>query len=355
MNFIASCISRRLFNVIMKKLFILFLLLAAFVYQAAAQATYSTTPKGARYRIITHGNGQHIKRGDVVAFQFVQKTGKDSVLGSSYQRGQLARVQVDSSKNVSDLMEVFPLLSVNDSAEVQVPTDSIFAKFEAQRPPFLPKGSYMIFDLKIVKVQTMDEAMTEYRAAVEKARAEQAVANTKLKAAEVPAMSQYITAHKMMPKTTTSGLKYVITQTGTGRKPLSGDTLLVNYTGRTMDGKVFDSSVEAVAKASGLDQPGRPYEPFKFTVGNHEVISGWDEGLLLMNEGSKATFIIPSALAYGEQGAGNDIKPFSPLVFDIELIKVKTGVHKPASAVAKTAARKPAGKKAPVKKKVSHK
>ncbi|QJD96791.1 peptidylprolyl isomerase [Mucilaginibacter robiniae] len=338
----------------MKKLFVYLLLSAAFIYQAAAQATFSTTPKGARYRIITHGNGQRIKRGDVVAFNFIQKTSKDSVLGSSYQRGQLARVQVDSSKNVSDLMEVFPLLSVNDSAEVQIPTDSIFAKFENQRPPFLPKGSYMIFDLKIVKVQSLDEAMTEYRATVEKSRAEQATANAKLQAAEVPAVNQYLTAHKLMPKTTASGLKYVITKAGTGPKPLAGDTLLVNYTGRTLDGKVFDSSVETIAKASGLDQPGRPYEPFKFTVGNHDVISGWDEGLLLMNEGSKATFIIPSALAYGERGAGNDIKPFSPLAFDIELVKVTRGVHKPAP-VAQKSTKKPISRKLPVRKKVSHK
>ena len=135
-------------------------------------------------------------------------------------------------------------------------------------------------------------------------------------------------------------MKYLITRPTLKRKPLAGDTLLVNYTGKTIDGKVFDSSVQADAQKAGLNQPGRNYEPLSVVVGTGAVIKGWDEGLLLLNEGSKAQFIIPSGLAYGEAGQG-DIQPFSTLVFDVELVKIKSAKH-PAS--------KPLAKKVPAKK-----
>jgi FKBP-type peptidyl-prolyl cis-trans isomerase FkpA len=124
----------------------------------------------------------------------------------------------------------------------------------------------------------------------------------------------------------------------------------VNYVGRTLDDKVFDSSIEAVAKAAALNQPGRAYEPIQVIVGMGGVIPGWDEGLLLLNEGSKATFVIPSALAYGAQSPSEDIKPYSPLVFDVVLVKVKPIKH---PLTPKPAAKKPLHKKATTTKKTT--
>jgi FKBP-type peptidyl-prolyl cis-trans isomerase len=128
--------------------------------------------------------------------------------------------------------------------------------------------------------------------------------------------------------------------------------VLVNYTGYTLDGKVFDSSVEAKAKAAGLQQPGRNYEPIKFPVGQKQVIEGWDEALLLMNEGSKATLVIPSQLAYGERGSGETIPPFSTLVFDVELVKVNRIKHIPAKAATKAPVKAPLKKRVAAKKKI---
>jgi FKBP-type peptidyl-prolyl cis-trans isomerase FkpA len=330
----------------MNKISLLVLALLVISSGSFAQANLTKTPKGALYTILKAGNGTKVKEGDVITFQFIQKNDKDSLLGSSYTQGRPAMVQVQPSKNVADLMEVFSLLSVNDSALVRVPTDSIFVGHEEGRPPFLPKGSYLNFTIKVEKTQSLDEAMAERTAA-------QTALATKMRNAEASSVAKYLADNKFSPVTTTSGLKYVVTTHATGRKPLAGDTLLVNYTGRTLDGKVFDSSVEAVAKVSGLEQPGRTYEPFKFVVAHGDVIKGWDEGLLLMNEGAKNTFIIPSALAYGPTGAGQDIKPYSPLAFDIELIKIIKPVKKAVKAPVK--GRKPAGKKVPVKKPVAKK
>ncbi|GGD84267.1 peptidylprolyl isomerase [Planktosalinus lacus] len=109
---------------------------------------------------------------------------------------------------------------------------------------------------------------------------------------------------------TNSGLRYKITEKGTGAQPKKGDVVVVHYTGMFTDGKVFDSSIERK-------------NPIDFPVGKGRVISGWDEGIMLLNEGAKARFVIPSHLAYGASGAGGVIPPNATLVFDVELVKVK--------------------------------
>lgn len=108
-------------------------------------------------------------------------------------------------------------------------------------------------------------------------------------------------------KTTSSGLRYVMLKEGTGKSPKATDTVTVHYTGKFIDDKVFDSSV----------QRGQP-----ISFGLSQVIKGWTEGLQLMKEGGKAVFYIPYQLAYGEQGYPGAIPPKSDLIFEVELIKV---------------------------------
>lgn len=106
---------------------------------------------------------------------------------------------------------------------------------------------------------------------------------------------------------TASGLQYVVEKEGTGAQPTAEDEVTVHYTGRLLDGTVFDSSVNRG-------------EPATFPL--NRVIPGWTEGVQLMKEGAKYTFFIPSDLAYGAQGVPNAIPPHSTLIFDVELIKV---------------------------------
>ena len=111
------------------------------------------------------------------------------------------------------------------------------------------------------------------------------------------------------PVTTPSGLKYVDQVVGTGATPKVGDTVLVNYTGRFTNGKIFDTSV---GKA-----------PFQFVLGRGQVIKGWDEGVGSMKVGGKRKLTIPPDLAYGAGGYPGVIPPNSTLVFQVELLKIK--------------------------------
>ncbi len=108
-------------------------------------------------------------------------------------------------------------------------------------------------------------------------------------------------------KTTASGLQYEIIEEGEGASPVPGDQVTVHYTGRLIDGTVFDSSVER----------GEPA-----TFGVTQVIPGWVEALQMMKKGAKWRLFIPSALAYGPNGAGGLIGPDATLLFDVELINI---------------------------------
>ncbi len=105
-----------------------------------------------------------------------------------------------------------------------------------------------------------------------------------------------------------SGLMYIVLKEGQGNKPAPGTKLTVHYTGKLLDGSVFDSSVKR-------------NQPFEFTVGARQVIQGWDEGLLDMKQGEKRLLIIPPDLAYGKAGHPPVIPENAYLVFEVELIK----------------------------------
>lgn len=305
----------------MKFTYLLCILLIAFSAKGQGQAGFKATAKGAFYKIFTASPGVKIKMDDVISFNVIQKTEKDSILFSSYDNGAPVRIQVQPSRNIGDLMDIFPLLAAGDSALIKVPSDSLFKDYEEQRPEFLPTGAFLFFVVKILKVQSEEAAI------VEKKNMED-----KLKNEELVGLGKFIADSKSTFKATTSGLRYIILSPSLKRKPLAGDTVLVNYTGRTLDGKVFDSSIAAEAIKAGLQQPGRNYEPIRFVVGEEKVIKGWDEGLLLLNEGSKARFVIPSALAYGPNAMGDDIKAYATLVFDVDLVAVKPAKKEPVKA-----------------------
>lgn len=150
-----------------------------------------------------------------------------------------------------------------------------------------------------IKPEKANEAIQAYFAKVSKGEGEK-----NLKAGE-----EFLASNKTKTGVVTlpSGLQYEIIKAGTGPKPAAEDQVKCHYTGTTIDGKVFDSSVERG-------------EPTVFPVSR--VIPGWTEALQLMPVGSKWKLFIPAALAYGERGAGQDIKPNSTLIFEVELLEI---------------------------------
>ncbi|HOU98959.1 MAG TPA: FKBP-type peptidyl-prolyl cis-trans isomerase [Bacteroidales bacterium] len=116
-------------------------------------------------------------------------------------------------------------------------------------------------------------------------------------------------AKKEGVQTLPSGLQYKVISEGKGEKAKANSKVKVNYTGKLVNGNVFDSS--------------KPNEPVTFNLGKNEIIAGWEEGIQLMSVGSKYEFYIPYQLAYGEKGYLGVIPPYATLIFEIELVGIE--------------------------------
>ncbi len=284
---------------------------------------------GMLYNIVDDKSGATIQPGDFVSMNIIAKTDADSVLYSSYENGHPAQFPMPAKPAAKgDVYSALAMLSEGDSAVVKINADSLFKK--APRPPGF-KGKYLIYDIKIAKVIAKGKQTEQVFAGQVEAffKAESA----KLKTAEPAKIQKFIADKKLTMTKTDSGLYYQITKPGTGPLPVKGDTAVVNYTGRFLTGKVFDTSSKEVAQKEKTYNAAAPYVPIHIAVGVGKVIPGWDQGLMLLNKGAKATFVVPSGLAYGERGM-QIIAPFTPLTFDIEVLDIiKPNPNAPKSVV----------------------
>jgi FKBP-type peptidyl-prolyl cis-trans isomerase FkpA len=273
------------------------------------------------YKIHEDKSGETIKDGDFVAFNATEKTEGDSVLYSSYDYDRPSLLVKEPSLFKGDLFAALAMLSEGDSATFKINIDSMVTKMGRPKPADTT-SKYLIYTIKIDKVIPKGKLTDSvFRSQIDTyLKAEM----DKAKGAEATKFNAYVSKQDKKPTVTTSGLNYVVNKMGNGPKAAPGDTVLVNYTGRFLTGKVFDTSVLDVAKKEGTFNAQRPYEPLKIPVGMNGSIPGFEEGLMLFPQGTQAKLIIPSKLAYGEQGS-QGIAPYTPLVFEIDIIKIIPG------------------------------
>jgi FKBP-type peptidyl-prolyl cis-trans isomerase FkpA len=278
-----------------------FVLASAVLVSCKDSSEFDVTDNGLEYKIYNgKDDAVKVKDGDFITFDLISKTSTDSVLISTSDIGQPIMIKMAESKYKGDLMEGFKLLSVGDSATFMINADSFYVHYEQQpRPSFIAAGSNLKFDVVLRKIQSEAEVKSERKAMAQKMMDQ-----------EKESLNLYLAANKVTVNPTASGLYFVETKKGKGKKAEMGKEVKVHYTGMLLDGNVFDSSVDRG-------------EPFTFKLGKGEVIPGWEEGISMMTVGSKATLIIPSAIAYGDRGAGGVIPPFASLIFNVELLDVK--------------------------------
>jgi len=295
---------------------------------------YDMSETGVYFKFYKHDEkGVKPKEGDFVKLVMWYKNSKDSVLFDS-KKAQPGKDYIEFPLGKSTFKGSFEdallLMSIGDSASFMIAADSVYLKtFKAKElPKYIVPGTLLTFEAKLVKITSKDEMEAE-----KKKKMEERNAMLELRKNEEPkALAKYLEDNKITTKPTSTGLIYIEKSKGKGAKPTKGCKVKVNYTGRLLDGTVFDTSDKEVAKKAG---PGvyneqRPYEPIEIPIGVGQVIPGWDEGIMMMSPGAKAQLIIPSSIAYGEQGQG-PITPFSSLVFDVELISFTAADPAPAT------------------------
>lgn len=305
----------------MKKSILVLGLASTFLFGACQQM--KTGEGGLKYKIIHNAGNEKPAPGDLLSISLIIKSDRDSVLNDTYAIGlpQIINIAPDSLPGLypGDHNTMFSMLGEGDSAIFHLNMDTLSVKTGQPKPDFIDK--YVIFNIKVNKHFKKGDLTDSALYAEVNTYFDGEIA--KLKEAEQGKVDNYISTNKLDPEKTSSGLQYVITEKGNGETPKVTDTVVVNYTGSLTSGKVFDTSIQSIAEKSGVFNPMRTYEPAKFAIGVGQVIPGWDEGLLLFPVGSKFKLIIPSALAYGEQGdMRGQIPPYAPLIFDIELIDI---------------------------------
>ncbi len=275
---------------------------------------FKKTSGGFEYRVVNSTNGDKPQPGDFVYFHGYAMNG-DSLVNSSRATNSTPFVQIpkpenaDPNRKPGPVEEVAALLSMGDSAVIRIPMDSF-----PQRMPGFETADYMYYYIAPYKIKTEEAFMAEQQAEQEAERAKMGEVIAREPAAMAFAKQvrqDYLSKKLTGIQTTASGLKYIIHEPGTGPKAQPSQVVSVHYIGMlTDDGEPFDQSFSRG-------------EPIQFPVGAGQVIPGWDEGLLLLNEGAKASFFIPAPLAYGAEGRPGAIPPNSELIFYVELEKVQ--------------------------------
>lgn len=258
---------------------------------------YTPTGTGLYYKQIVAGTGDQLQMGDVVRIRLAYYV-NDSLLFTTDNLPEPAYDQVRESVFQGDLYEGLRLMHVGDSMSFMINSDSVFRK--QFRAPIIPE--FVAPEVFLRWEVIVDEAMPEevfQQKKLEEMEAMQNQANAEFDA--------FIEANGIKANPQESGLIYVCTKKGKGPKPGFKNMVKVHYTGKLLDGRVFDSSVERG-------------EPIEFQLGVGQVIPGWDEGIALMSKGEKGILYIPSYLAYGPRQAGELITPFSNLMFEVELV-----------------------------------
>ena len=271
-----------------------------------------TTENGIQYIHHIQKNGTKPQAGNYAFFQ-LEVFVDDSLLHSSRKVKDNPLIKIPTKEqgkqSPNPVVDVLSYMSVGDSVTIIESLDSM-----PHRPPGFEKYDNLTYNVVLVDVKSEEEykVFSEEKQKIQKEKA--LVVKARLpKITEF--CNQVLIDHNLGKLTdkfieTTSGIRYIIHEEGTGEIPVAGESITVHYYGTLMDGTEFDASFNR-----GV--------PLVFAVGQGRVIEGWEEGLTLLKRGTKATLFIPSQLAYKEAGNPPVIPPKSDLVFYVELLDVE--------------------------------
>ncbi|MGE0770964.1 MAG: FKBP-type peptidyl-prolyl cis-trans isomerase [Cyclobacteriaceae bacterium] len=287
------------------------------------------TPKGFKFNVVREGDGILPKPGEYLALNMVYKDNNDSVWMDSKDMDRPWIIAIRDSASMAyeeGIDGIFRMLSKGDSVSFTITTKQFFSETVRQPiPPEIDSTGSLTFLIGVTDLMNQEQVETLQREIMEKQNAEMAKQQEEQLGIDTLAIDSYLKENNIVAKKTESGLRYVITKPGRGANIEPGQLVSVNYAGYLLDGTIFDTSIEAVAREKGVFQEGRPYQPYALTagIGMGGVITGWEEAILLMNKGAKIRVYIPSTLAYGPRQRSEVIKANSILVFDMELVDVK--------------------------------
>ena len=262
---------------------------------------YKNIGNNIHYKLLSIGeNDTKPKPGDYITVDLTYKTIQDSVFFKGRRKFKITEPE---TKGTID--ECFLKLSEKDQASFIISSDIFFNHtLQTHLPGFLTQGDMMKVDIKLLGIQTEQEYLNEKEAFLHWIEDFGDYERVLLK--------QYLDKSELNIQPTKTGLYKIQRVPGNGVGVVAGDTVIVHYEGKFLNGKFFDSTKKRK-------------EAFRFIYGQKwQVIKGLEEAIGLMEEGEKSVFILPSDLAFGEKGSSTGIiPPFTSLIFEVELVSIK--------------------------------
>ncbi len=284
---------------------VLLLLVAAIILSSCHKSSeykgYSVHKSGFDYQLIKIGDDSaKCKYTDYVTANITYKTLSDSVFFKGRRKFQISQPDYPGA-----IDECFTMLGKDDSASFIIPANNFFKKtLSTNLPVFLKDDDKIKINVALDDLQTLQQYNNEKIAFLNWIEDFGDYEKTILK--------QYLIESKFKIKPLPTGMYYLVVKTGNHKPVNMGDTVVVHYEGRFLNGKFFDSTRQRK-------------DPFQFVYGQQwQVVKGMEEAIGLMHEGEKALFIMPSELAFGQSGSSTGIIPaFTSLIFEVELVSVK--------------------------------
>ncbi len=281
-----------------------------FFLQACGQGEFLETKSGFKAKLLRKGNGTPALVNGVAQLNLKYETEDGRVLFDTEKRGGPISVKTNNEER-GLFGEVVNSLSIGDSVSFEIPAEDLYEKtYQIALPDSIERGTMLKFNLclsntlSMTVVEALQQEEEEKREALIKAHEKRQFED------DLAIIDLFLEENKIKAVKLENGLRYVIHKKGKGSKAKTGDQVNVYYTGKFLINKEI------------FDQSDRNGEPFSFTIGSG-VIEGWSLAFTELKEGSKATFYIPSLLAYGVNGFPGTIPPNSILVFDVELVDIE--------------------------------
>jgi peptidylprolyl isomerase len=235
------------------------------------------------------GSGTKVEKGKIAVIHYSATfLNGDKLFNSREKQKEPVYIEMGKDIEIQGLEEGILKMRAGGKAKLIIPSALAYGEkgIKGLIGPYAP----LVYEVEVISVLTKDKY------------------DKMMQEKEKASIEKYLKDNNVTVQPTDNGLFYIELKKGNGKRPVIGKKVLVHYTGMFLDGKIFDSSVK-----NGV--------PIEFVYGKGEYIQGLEEGLSFMNAGGKAKLIVPSNLGFGNEYSGN-IGPFTPLIFEIELINV---------------------------------
>ena len=282
--------------------FIFFAAIALMISNSCKKgSSYESTDSGLEYKYIIKSDSiKQVNPNEYLVLDVSYYSNKDSLLFTSVSVSSKFRMKFKGTegKNNTQINEALGMMHVGDSISFKIDADDFYKNTKHDTCPKFLQGTQLRFEIALREIQT-ETQVKQIKTELTK--------NQKLQ--EIDILQNFLENNYPGYKPTKSGLYIIDMNSVSGPKPVVGSKVTINYIARFITGEVLDNTY--IRK-----------EPFTFTIGKKEVIEGLEEGVLNMKKGAKTILIIPSQLAYGEQGK-RPVPPNTTLIFETELVSFK--------------------------------